>query len=56
VYCVIAYYLTHTEPVDTYVHEHQQASEHLHKELETRHAGFLADLRYDAMWITYNTA
>ena len=45
VYCVIAYYLTHRDAVDTYVHEQQQASEQLHKELEARHASFLADLR-----------
>lgn len=45
VYCVIAYYLTHKDQVDTYIHEQQQASEQLHTELETRHASFLADVR-----------
>jgi len=48
VYCVIAYYLTHKDHVDIYIHEQQQASEELHKELETRHAHFLADLRQRA--------
>jgi uncharacterized protein (DUF433 family) len=45
VYCVIAYYLTHRDPVDSYVQEQQRAARQIREELETRQASFLADLR-----------
>jgi uncharacterized protein (DUF433 family) len=45
VYCVIAYYLTHRDKVDAYLQEQQRAAVHLHKELQSRHGSFLAEVR-----------